>query len=124
MKLSGDFFRLVSVDGQRYVIELNADHYIYGAHFPGHPVTPGVCLVQMVQELLSYTMECRLYTRSIRNVKFVSIVSPLTDARIVVVVTKLEQEDGQVKVQARIEGADDSSRLFAKMSLVLEREAF
>lgn len=124
MKLSGDFFRLVSFDGQRYVIELNAGHCIYGAHFPGHPVTPGVCLVQMVQELLSYTMECRLYTRSIRNVKFVSIVSPLTDARIAVTVTKLEQENGQINVQARIEGADDSSRQFAKMSLVLEKEAF
>lgn len=124
MKLSGDFFRQVSFDGQRYVIELNAGHCIYGAHFPGHPVTPGVCLVQMVQELLSHTMECRLYTRSIRNVKFVSIVSPLTDARIAVTVTKLEQENGQINVQARIEGADDSSRQFAKMSLVLEKEAF
>lgn len=124
MKLIGDFFRLVTFDGQRYVIELNAGHCIYGAHFPGHPVTPGVCLVQMVQELLSHTMECQLYTRSIRNVKFVSIVSPLTDARIAVVVTKLEQENGQINVQARIEGADDSSRQFAKMSLVLEKEAF
>ena len=36
----------------RFSLNLNAAHEIYEAHFPGEPVTPGVCLVQMAGELL------------------------------------------------------------------------
>lgn len=121
MKLSGDFFNVDSADGQRFTVTLNADHYIYRAHFPGHPVTPGVCLVQMVQELLAQSLGCGLFLRTVKNVKFVSIVSPLTDAKIAVNVTKLNVDEGQVTAQAQIVSAADSARLFTKMSLVFER---
>ena len=31
-------------------IELNPKHPIYQGHFPGHPVVPGVCLLQLIKE--------------------------------------------------------------------------
>ena len=33
-------------------VELNSEHTVYQGHFPGHPVVPGVCLLQL----------CLLYT--------------------------------------------------------------
>ena len=40
-------------DGAVYTLRLNPDHVIYKAHFPGEPITPGVCILQIGQELLS-----------------------------------------------------------------------
>ena len=124
MKLSGDFFNVLSVDGTTNTVLLNADHAIFKAHFPGHPITPGVCLVQMVQELLSQHLGCPLYIRSIRNVKFTSVVSPAIDSRLTVSLSGISDEGGTVKAQALLSGAGDVSRVFAKMSLILEKEPF
>ena len=35
-----------------YDLQLDASHVIYQAHFPGEPITPGVCIIQMAKELL------------------------------------------------------------------------
>ena len=34
------------------IIELNPEHGIYKGHFPYVPVAPGVCLVQIIKEIL------------------------------------------------------------------------
>jgi 3-hydroxymyristoyl/3-hydroxydecanoyl-(acyl carrier protein) dehydratase len=33
-------------------IRLNPDHAIFAGHFPGQPVVPGVCMLQIIKELL------------------------------------------------------------------------
>lgn len=124
MKLIGDFFNVQSVDGSRYTVLLNADHAIFKAHFPGHPITPGVCLVQMVQELLSQHLGSTLYLRGIKNVKFTSVVSPVDNRCLAVSLSGISDEDGIVRAQALLTGADDDSCVFAKMSLILEKEPF
>ena len=63
MKLENDFFtieNIISVDGEPREVELNLNtsHWVYDAHFPGNPVTPGVCLVQMAAEILSRAKPC------------------------------------------------------------------
>ena len=35
-----------------YTIKLIPSCVIYQAHFPGEPITPGVCIVQMAKELI------------------------------------------------------------------------
>ena len=61
MKLINDFFRITEVSmtdgGMTCRVALNPDHYIYSVHFPGNPVTPGVCLLQMAAELLEHQYE-------------------------------------------------------------------
>ena len=56
MILKNNFYHIAqaSVDLPRatYEIALNAQHFIYQAHFPGEPITPGVCILQMACELL------------------------------------------------------------------------
>lgn len=74
MKLIDNFFEIVSAettaDEYRCRVRMNAAHYLYGVHFPGNPVTPGVCLVQMATEILGkkYGKELQLF-RS-RSIKF------------------------------------------------------
>ena len=44
-------YSIVSAEGQQLRLQLHPEHEIYQAHFPGNPITPGVCQVQIVAEL-------------------------------------------------------------------------
>lgn len=76
MRLLDEMFVPVSDDGQRTVLRLNAAHPVYQLHFPGQPITPGVCLVQMLGELMERKTGLTLELKRIVNLKFVHILSP------------------------------------------------
>lgn len=59
-----------------YQLHLNGEHVIYQAHFPGEPITPGVCLLQMGLELLEDAVGCALELDGVKNVKFLSVLHP------------------------------------------------
>ena len=130
MKLNGDLFRIESrmqglPQGQSgFNIILNPDHLIYKAHFPGQPVTPGVCILQMLQELLSIEMGKQLFIKNIKNAKFISMMSPVTDSRVSVMFTSVSTEEGGVKAQGVVSQRDDLSSLFLKFSIYLVHESF
>ncbi|MBR3659655.1 MAG: beta-hydroxyacyl-ACP dehydratase [Bacteroidaceae bacterium] len=105
-------------------IILNPDHLIYKAHFPGQPVTPGVCILQMLQELLSIEMGKQLFIKNIKNAKFISMMSPVTDSRVSVMFTSVSTEEGGVKAQGVVSQRDDLSSLFLKFSIYLVHESF
>ena len=55
MKLKDNFYTIENAthDADKHVfgVLLNPNHAIYAAHFPGNPITPGACTLQMVGEL-------------------------------------------------------------------------
>ena len=57
-------------------VELNPAHPVYKGHFEQMPVAPGVCLTQMLQELLEKKYETPLQLQSADNIKFLSLVVP------------------------------------------------
>ncbi|MBO4268420.1 MAG: hypothetical protein J5869_03510 [Bacteroidaceae bacterium] len=129
MTLNGDFFtiegRLPASDGMAYGfdVRLNPEHFIFNAHFPGHPVTPGVCLMQMVAELAGEAEGCSLYVRSVRNAKYTGVVVPGENARLRFIFTsRAETGDGGIKIQASVTSPDSPETLFTKFSLTLYRE--
>ena len=128
MKLNGDLFRIESPmeglpQGQSgFNIILNPDHLIYKAHFPGQPVTPGVCILQMLQELLSIQMDKRLFIKNIKNAKFISMMSPVTDNRISVLFSSVTPDEGGIKAQGVVARRDNMNELFLKFSIFLVDE--
>lgn len=129
MKLTGDFYTVTSTlppqEGMVYGfnIRLNPGHFIYKAHFPGHPVTPGVCLIQMVSELASQAEGTRLVISNVKNVKFTGVVDPVHDSELKMVFTnRTYTDDGQVKVQALLTSASDDTRVFSKFSMTLRKD--
>ena len=129
MRLNGDLFRIESrmeglPQGQSgFNIILNPDHLIYKAHFPGQPVTPGVCILQMLQELLSIEIGKQLFIKNIKNAKFISMMSPVTDSRVSVLFTLVEAQEGGVKAQGVVSRRDNLSDLFLKFSIFLTDES-
>jgi len=42
------------------VLDINKDCDIFNGHFPGHPVVPGACMLQIVKEVLEKALETSL----------------------------------------------------------------
>jgi len=56
MKLKNNLYKIISKEEVNsifnYTVELNPSCVIYEAHFPGEPITPGVCIVQIGKEVI------------------------------------------------------------------------
>ncbi|WP_299600515.1 3-hydroxyacyl-ACP dehydratase [uncultured Aquimarina sp.] len=57
-------------------ITLNPDNDIFKGHFPGNPVTPGVCTLQIIKELTEKRTGCSLFMKKSSNVKFMAVINP------------------------------------------------
>jgi 3-hydroxyacyl-[acyl-carrier-protein] dehydratase len=79
--LLGNFYQLVNStteeNGYRAQVKLNAAHPIFEGHFPGSPVVPGVCQLQMVEEMLTHLSGIKKRLKTTDNVKFLHTVNPL-----------------------------------------------
>ena len=102
-------------EGVSFSISLNRECPIYAAHFPGMPVTPGVCILQMVEELLADYTHKKLQTTAIKNAKFLSMLKP-TDEVLEVNLFPVKQEDEKIKVQSTV--MDSSGTIYAKISII------
>lgn len=81
MSILKNFYTLKSIKEQEEnkftaEITLNADHEIFNGHFPGNPVTPGVCMMQIVKDISEKITERKLMVNSANNVKFMAIINP------------------------------------------------
>lgn len=52
------------------------DSKVYAAHFPGKPITPGVCMIGAVVELLSQAAGQALSLVKVNNIKYISMMTP------------------------------------------------
>lgn len=117
MRLNNNLYNIINKEtiGEvtTYTISLIPTCVIYMAHFPEMPITPGVCQIQIVKELLEDCLDKKLVIQEVKNAKFVSVLSP-ENKSIKVILSKIKQEDNQYKAQAVI--ADDRIT-YAKLSL-------
>ena len=107
MILQDNLYTIVSQQEEEgldvFHLRLHPEWPIYKAHFPGHPITPGVCIVQMVQELLQELLHRDLCLCEAKNVKYLSIISPEEVSDLSVTFSKIEtQPDNSSKVQAQV----------------------
>ena len=97
-----DFYTVISHEktekGFRAHITLNKDHQIFNGHFPGNPVTPGVCMMQIVKDLTENFTASKLFLKSASNVKFMAIINPFETPDLVLELDINENED-EIKVK-------------------------
>ena len=114
MMLLNDFYQITDRDSQAFRIRLNPTHEIYRAHFPGQPITPGVCQIQLVTELLSLLLDAEATLTDIKNVKYLSVIRPEETPQLTVRFTKLDCEENICRTVAVLE---EDGCVFSKMSL-------
>lgn len=99
-----DFYKIVSTnksDDENYtiVVDLNKDHEVFKGHFPGNPVTPGVCMMQIVKELCEGFLDCELQLKTASNVKFMALINPEVNSRLRLELALSEGENDEIKVK-------------------------
>jgi 3-hydroxyacyl-[acyl-carrier-protein] dehydratase len=70
-------------------------HPVFEGHFPGRPVLPGVCLVQLVQELADSVAGGKVRLIRAGQVKFITMIEPFRDGSIRMTVTGKEGPAGE-----------------------------
>lgn len=102
--LKDHFYQVTSTAQQENsiiaVLQLNGDHHIFKGHFPGQPVVPGACMLQMVKEILTDALQTNLHLKKADNLKFIAPVDPrVTDDLQLKVTYKILDTDLQVNAQ-------------------------
>lgn len=83
-------------------LALDPEHPIFAGHFPGNPVTPGVVQVEMVQEILSVTLDKEVSLKSMANCKFLAVLNPNVHSSIGVKITTSNTEENTLRVSAQL----------------------
>nr|WP_317630678.1 3-hydroxyacyl-ACP dehydratase [uncultured Flavobacterium sp.] len=78
----------------KFEISLNPNHEIFKGHFPNNPVTPGVCMMQIIKELTQDICEVNLQLIQSNNIKFMALINPEINPDLVLEldITKSETE--------------------------------
>lgn len=99
-----DFYsvdKINTISDSKYValITLNKNHAIFKGHFPGNPVTPGVCMMQIIKEITESILNGSLTMVSTSNVKFMALINPEVNAKLTLELEISENEASEIKVK-------------------------
>ena len=103
-----------------YQILLDKNHFIYKAHFPNEPITPGVCIIQIAKELLEDYLHEEYEISHVKNIKFLSVLSPLSTPSVAYTFDKITvlPDSNECKTQIQVQQDDV---LFAKLSIIFKK---
>jgi 3-hydroxyacyl-[acyl-carrier-protein] dehydratase len=104
--LKDDFFTISSKQKEnnsyRIMLELNAMHKIFEGHFPGQPVVPGACMLQMVKEVTEIILDKKVQLTKADNLKFLQVINPSEHRSLQMDLTFNISEDGIANVSAKL----------------------
>lgn len=118
-----DFYTILHTtvnDENKYTVEvrLNEYHAVYDGHFPGNPVTPGVCTLQMVKECIETITETRLQTRKIASCKYTGMIIPERNKTLYINIALAEAEENGIQCNAQV---TDGKDIFMKLKSIYNR---
>ena len=58
------------------ILEMDMGNDIFKGHFPGQPVLPGACMMQIVKEVLEEAVEVSIVLKKANNLKFLTVIDP------------------------------------------------
>ena len=82
-------------------IKLIGECAIFKGHFPGFPILPGVCSIQIVRELLSLNYLYDLYISRLSSIKFLSVINLTSDNVTEIKITVSNFSSNGLSVDAR-----------------------
>ena len=69
---------------------------IFAGHFPGKPITPGVCILQIIKELTEKITQKKLFLSKTSQVKFMTLINPHTAGELSLQLELTEQPEAIV----------------------------
>src|SRR5258706_15447282 len=108
--LLNDFYTIASIasknDESQSVIDaafdLNKDHKIFEGHFPEVPIVPGVCMMQIVKELIELNLEKKFQVDSAANLKFLAVINPKEHSHVKAEVKFKQSTEEDLDIEAKL----------------------
>ncbi|HJY12102.1 MAG TPA: hypothetical protein VJ304_04895 [Flavobacterium sp.] len=99
-----DFYKILSeekISDSKYSITIlvNEKHEVFKGHFPGNPIMPGVCMIQIIKELTEKITKQTLMIQTLANVKFMALINPEKNSELRLELDITMTEDNLVKVK-------------------------
>jgi len=79
-------------------VKLHKEHDVFKGHFPGNPIMPGVCMIQMIKELTEEAIGKELFLSVASNVKFMAKINP-EENEVIDLSLKISEENNIVRVK-------------------------
>jgi len=117
--LDQELYTITELENNVVRIRLNPESAIFRGHFPGNPITPGVCQVGMIGELAGRICGFGLALREVKTLKFIDILRPSAGV-VEVKFDKLEEDGGVVVTKGTVVS---DGQVFTKFSLLFSKEA-
>ncbi|MEI2272269.1 hypothetical protein OHD16_08990 [Sphingobacterium sp. ML3W] len=97
-----DFYKIhgrrLSADGKHLLeISLNPNHSIFNGHFPDRPVTPGVCMLQIIKNISEDLLQSKLRMSAAKNIRFYAIIDPFAHPNLSLELAIKEADTIQIK---------------------------
>lgn len=92
-------------------VRLLADCKVYEGHFPGHPISPGVCNMAMIKECATLVTACPLRIREVKRCRLTAVMSPSLCADLCVTIDVLLLDNESYSVKATIA---DTAKVYVK----------
>jgi len=83
-------------------LRINAKHKIFEGHFPNQPVVPGVCMMQMIKEILELVVGKETNLVQAADMKFLAVINPLENNLIHASIKYVSDESGAINVVASL----------------------
>lgn len=96
------------------IIQLNPEHEVYKGHFEQVPIAPGVCLTQIIKEIIMDKFQKNLMLTEGKNIKFLSLINPKENSQFQIDFT-VNQTDSTIDVSANYSIGE---KVYSKLKLV------
>lgn len=81
-------------ESAKAVINLNVLHPIFKGHFPGQPVLPGACMLQMIKEMMELVTGNSLQLTKANHLKFIALIDPTKNPLLTMNLEHMVAEEG------------------------------
>lgn len=83
-------------------LDIDEDCDIFKGHFPGHPVVPGACMLQIVKDVLEVALDTSLRLKKAEHLKFITMIDPENTTSVDLDITYKFVTEGQISVTAKL----------------------
>lgn len=106
-----DYYTINGVSTQEDVtvfdVSLNAESAVYRGHFPGEPVSPGVCNIQMIKECTEQVVGKPLLLSNLQQCRLTVLMTPEKHPQVEITIG-LEKKENFYKLKAKIGKGEDT----------------
>jgi 3-hydroxyacyl-[acyl-carrier-protein] dehydratase len=104
--VSNDLFSINKLTYDDAVISvqlgINPNSEILKGHFPGQPVVPGACMLQIVKEVLESALNHTLIVKKADQLKFMTMIDPTNTSTVELEICYKSTEGDEISITAKL----------------------